>query len=201
MSISKLLSLNNSTLLYRPDPNLLEQFKTISSYYNRVMLDSIPNAHEKLNIFITVCDIWVALHTYKNTILLDEIKCMSFPPAAIQLKLLEENNNLKQYITHANLSPEQTFILAYFISLTLMEWIQNIMKQEKRFDLVNYYKDEMVYFELFELKDEDSFFVEMINQTVFVKAMMRNLRETNDFNFAVQSAISKTKDFLKGLVQ
>lgn len=197
MTISNLSLLSNKLLLYVVSPSLVAEYKEIAEQNMHIITGNVPNALDRINIFTPVCDIWIALKSYDEPIVLDQNKCMNFPPAALQLKLIEENAALKSFLHTEQLSPAQQFVLSYFISVETMGWINRIMDGIGRSDLVQHYRHEILYFELLEYIDEETFLNEMNTQTIFVKTMMQNVRETNEFHFAITSAMSKMKDLLK----
>lgn len=200
MSLFKLPLLNSNLSLYVVNTELLNSYTCSAENYYRILQEKIPDAYDQLNFSMTVCDIWIALNTYSQQIIFDDKKSMNFPLASLQLKLFEENTPIENYLANDHLSPDEQFIFAYFLSTESMLWIHDIMEQEQRLDLINYYQQNLCYVDLFQLQDDFILAAEINNQTLFVKAMMKNLRETNEFNFVVQRAISKTKAFLSALI-
>lgn len=200
MSLCKLPLLDNQLSLYVTNAELLNNYKSSAENYYHILQEKIPNAYEQLNFSTTVCDIWIALNTYAQPIFFDDQKSMNFPLASLQLKLFEESTPIENYLARTNLSFDEQFIFAYFLSTESMLWISELMEQEQRLDLIHYYNEQMKYIDLFQLQDDFILAAEINNQTLFVKAMMKNLRESNEFNFVVQRAISKTRDFLASLI-
>ena len=200
MNIHKNVSCSNISLLYEVNTKVLEQYEIIAEHYFNLLLNDSTDKLDTLNIFISICDIWLALKTYQETIMLNQHKCMNFPPAALLLKLIEENSTLKSYIAGKNLNSEQQYVLSYYVSVETMQWLRIALQNIERHDLIRYYQEEVIYGELVQNNDKAIFVAEMNNQTLIIKAMMQNIRETNDFHFAISQAITKTNSFLTSVL-
>ena len=190
-------TLSEEWILYIIDPVDLALFQTVATEFEQIITPYIPPALEQINIYVTVCNIWFTLQSHQKPLYLDETRRMAYISAYIQLEFVERHKDIKQFIQTHRLNHEGLFYLAFFISIACMNWVTKVMTHAEQEEILAYYMQDENFLKSNASEDCPNFNQTLDFQKIYVKEMIKNLKNTNELNDAMKVAMNQTREILK----
>lgn len=189
-------TLSEEWILYVVSPEDLQTFKYLALQSKEQITNHISPAFEQLNIYVTVCNVWFTLRSFDKPYFLDERRRMNYAAAYIQLEYIERHVGIKQFIQTHKLIEHQLFYFAFFIAMECMQWLTAIMERAQQDELIAHYMQDENFLQTTDDETSVQFTQTLDFQKVYVKEMMKNLSETNEFDQAMKTAMNQTRQFL-----
>lgn len=189
-------SLSEEWILYTINQEDLHTFKEVANRYEQDVSSHIPLPLQELNIYVTVCNVWFTLRSFKKLYFLDETRRMNYAAAYIQLEFVERHAGIKQFIRTRKLNEAELFYLAFFVSIECMQWVMTIMEHAQQEEIIAHYMQEENFLHTTTDETSDDFKQTLDFQRIYVKEMMKNLKETTELDHAMKIAMNQTRQLL-----
>ena len=188
--INELKNDSHAWILYIDKEDKLSEFKSMIHPYHALIQELFPSHLDTpLDIHVPIFNTWLALHAHKRNspkLYLNELYRIPCRAGFFQVEWIEDSLLLKRYVSSLS-TEKELFIFAILLTNHLARWMEKVASMIEETSLFELYKQKA---NLSYTNPTDAQFALFDqNQQLFMKAIVKNIYETNDLIQAVHQAI------------